>query len=61
MNVIRGIIALGKPGVSNAINFPTSDEDLKRQGIWHKDVKEATQALEWAGSVTLREALKKKR
>ena len=51
VKVVRGIIALGKPGVAEAINFPISREEMHKKNIWYKDVDDAIRALEWASSV----------
>ena len=55
MKVIRGVIALGKPGVSDVINFPVNREEMRKRGVWYKDVDDAMRALEWAQAVQLRE------
>ena len=58
MKVIRGIIALGRPGVSHAINNPMDREQMKKEGIFYKDVDDGIRALEWAAAVRLREQSK---
>jgi hypothetical protein len=58
MKVIRGVIALGKPGVSDAINFPVNRQEMRKRGVWHKDVDDGIRALEWAAAVKLREESK---
>jgi len=55
MKVIRGVIALAKPGVSDVINFPVNREEMRKRGVWYKDVDDAIRALEWAEAVKLRE------
>ena len=34
MKVIRGIIALGRPGIAQAINHSMSQEQMKKEGIF---------------------------
>lgn len=55
MKVIRGILALGKPGVADVVNFPVDRKEMRKRGVYYKDVDEANRALEWAAAVHLKQ------
>ena len=49
--VIKGILALAKPGVAHAVNFPMSRKEMIKRKISYQDVGDARLAVEWAESV----------
>ena len=59
MKVIQGILALGKPGVTEVVNFPVDRKEMRKRGVYYKDVDAANRALEWAAAVHLRQTGKR--
>ena len=49
--VIRGILALAKPGMAYARRNELPPEELKKLSIYKSDMDAANQALDWAASV----------
>tara|TARA_R100000951_G_scaffold116237_1_gene127204 strand:- start:485 stop:799 length:315 start_codon:yes stop_codon:yes gene_type:complete len=50
--VIRGILALGKPGINEALHYTLTPQELKRKGLSKVDIDAANKALDWAASVS---------
>ena len=59
MKVIRGILALGKPGVTEVVIFPVDRKEMRKRGVYYKDVDDANRALEWAAAVHFKETGKR--
>jgi hypothetical protein len=49
--VIKGILALAKPGVAHVVNFPMSRKEMTKRKISYRDVEDARIAVQWAESV----------
>jgi hypothetical protein len=50
--VIRGILALGKPGMNMALHYNLTPEELKKLNIFTSDIEAANKALDWAANVS---------